>query len=249
MSHIDRKSLKRPDTFQREARHAGQILRERWPLALGAVVLLVVLVAGGAWWQNRSADRQAEAAAAVAAAVARYEGTDPTSFSAGTPTADSARAALPALRELAATYQGTDAGATAQLYVAHALLKTGDARAAAQAYQAALAVAPNDLARAAARLGLGHAELSQGNPAAAIDAWKPLAEGDGPLRAMALLDLGRAYEAAGKTEEARKAYADGTAVLKGDRRAATGRTAQLAEERLAALGGAPAAAGASPAAK
>lgn len=248
MSHIARKTLKKPDAFQREARHVGQLLAERWPLVLGAVVLLVALVGGTAWWRARTADREAKAAAALTAAIAQYEGSESGRLGGGVPTEASARAALPALRDLAADHAGTDAGATAQLYVAHALLKTGDAKGAEGVYEAAMAVAPNDLAKAAARLGLGHARLAQGNAAGAVEAWKPLAEAGSPFRAVALLDLGRAYEALGQANRARQAYADGTAALKGDRPAARSRTAELAEERLAALGGAPAGA-ASPAAK
>ncbi|HEX7124647.1 MAG TPA: tetratricopeptide repeat protein [Thermodesulfobacteriota bacterium] len=244
MSRIDRKSLRRPDAFQREVRHVGRALAERWPLALGVVVLVAALVGGGAWWRDRAADREARAAAAVAAAIAQYQGSDP---AAGGPTPESARAALPALREAAARFSGTDAGAMASLYVGHALLRSGDARGAEAAYQAAMAVAPNELAEAAARLGLGHARLAAGNAAGAVEAWTPLVEGDGPLRGVALLDLGRAYEALGQKEAARKAYADGTAALGGNGSAAGSRTVQLAGERLAALGGAPAPAASPPA--
>jgi tetratricopeptide (TPR) repeat protein len=247
---LDRKALRKPDLFQRETRHLGEVLLDRWPLVASLAVLLAVIVAGGLWWQSRTERREAEAAAVVAAAVATFEGAGPN----GQPMPDTdpaaaAREALPALRAAAARYQGTEASATAQLYVAHALLETGDGKGAEGAYDGALATAPNDLARDAARLGLGHARLAQGNAEGAVTAWRPLAEGQGPYRALVLLDLARAYEALNRPEDARKAYADGIAALRAGQAGATaGRTLALAEERLAALGGSPTVA-ASPAAR
>jgi tetratricopeptide (TPR) repeat protein len=250
-TRIDRKTLKQPDRFQREARHLGQVMRDRWPIALGAALLVAALLAAGLWWQARAERREAEATGALAAAVATFEGRGRPGGApnaAGDP-AESAKAALPALRQVASDYQGTEAGATAQLFVAHALLRSGDARGAEAAYQAALALAPNDLARDAARLGLGHARLRQGNAAGAVESWRPLAEGSGAYHAVARLDLARAYEALGRPEEAKKAYADGTSALRAERAAGRGRVVALAEERLAALGGGGEPAGGPPAAK
>jgi tetratricopeptide (TPR) repeat protein len=249
-TRIDRKTLKQPDRFQREARHLGHVVRDRWPIALGAALVVAALLAAGLWWQARAERREAEATGALAAAVATFEGRRP--GGAANPAADpaeNAKAALPALRQIAADYQGTGAGATAQLFVAHALLRSGDARGAEAAYQAAIALAPNDLARDAARLGLGHARLRQGNAAGAVETWTPLAEGSGAYHAVARLDLARAYETLGKPEEAKKAYADGTAALRAERPAGGGRTLALAEERLSTLGGGVEPAGGPPAAK
>ncbi len=238
MSRIDRKSLKGPDAFQRDTAYAARWLTTHWPAVVGVAVVVAGLLLGGALWRARAERREADAAARLAAAIRLFEGAE-SADQAGDP-ARAATAALPLLRDVATAFRGTEAGATARLYVAHALLRAGDPKGAEGAYEAALAVARHELEREAARYSLGHARLAQGNAEGAIEAWRPLTEHAGPYQGLAWLDLARAQERLGRTEEARKAYAAGKEALRGDPRMAA-----LAEERLTALGGAPA--GAAPA--
>lgn len=232
MSRLSRKSLKGPDSFQRETAYAARWLSAHWPWAVGVAVVLLGLLVGGTLWRAYSERREAEAASRLAAAIRMFEGGE----AAGQPgdPSRSAAAALPLLRDVATAYGGTESGATAQLYVAHALLRAGDPKGAEAAYEAALAVAPHELAREAARYGLGHARLARGNAEGAIEAWRPLTDRPGPYQGLAWLDVARAQEKLGRTEEARTAYAAGREALRGGSRIAT-----LADERLAALGGAP----------
>lgn len=240
MSRIDRKSLKGPDAFQRETVYAARWLTTHWPAAVGAVVVVVGLLAGGALWRADTERREADAAARLAAAIRLFEGAE--SAGQAGDAALSATAALPLLRDVATTFRGTNAGATAQLYVAHALLRAGDPKGAEEAYGAALAAAPHELAREAARYGLGHARVAQGNAEGAIEAWRPLTERAGPYQGLAWLDLARAQETLGRMEEARKAYVAGKEALRDGPRLGA-----LAEERLAELGGAPVRAAPAPA--
>src|SRR5581483_3748162 len=105
MARIDRKTLKGPDRFQREATHAARWIAGHWPVAVGLAVVLLVALVGTVLWHAYAERREAEAAARLTAAVRVFEGgeaagSDGRSRSGGDP-ALWAQAALPLLRDVA----------------------------------------------------------------------------------------------------------------------------------------------------
>lgn len=118
-------------------------------------------------------------------------------------------AALPKLKAAAEAYPDTTAGITARYHYASSLAALGRPDEALQAFDEVAARAGNEgLYGRMARLGKADALLRAGRHEQAIATWKELASStDEALPKDAILmELGKAYQAAGNTDEARKTF-------------------------------------------
>jgi tetratricopeptide (TPR) repeat protein len=167
---------------------------------------------------NRAHDMLAEAMVVLDAQVIPREPLDPKS---PTPPAaamqgtgafetEEARlqAAVPKLKAAADTYPDTQPGITARYHLAGALASLGKHDEAAQAYDDVIRRAGDNLYGRMARLGKAEEQGRAGQLDAAIATYKELSENtDGDLPADAILmQLARAYAAAGKKDEAQKTF-------------------------------------------
>jgi len=118
-------------------------------------------------------------------------------------------AALPKLKAAADAYPDTDAGVTARYHYASSLAALGKRPEAIQAFdEVVLRAGNNSLYGRMARLGKADTQVRAGQLEAAIATWKELSSStDAELPKDAILmELGKAYQASGNQEEARKAF-------------------------------------------
>ncbi|MBI2188330.1 MAG: tetratricopeptide repeat protein [Acidobacteria bacterium] len=124
-------------------------------------------------------------------------------------TAAKLNAALPKLKAAADAYPDTDAGVTARYHYASSLAALGRHDEAVKAFDEVNARAGGDsLYGRMARLGKADALVRAGQNDAAIATWKELAASSDEVlpKDAILMELGRAYQAAGNTAEARKTF-------------------------------------------
>ena len=118
-------------------------------------------------------------------------------------------AALPKLKAAADAYPETDAGITARYHYASSLAALGKNTEAIQAFDDVVSRAGgNSLYGRMAQMGKADTQARAGQLNDAIAAWKSLASStdeDLPKDAI-LMELGKAYQASGNQEEARKAF-------------------------------------------
>ncbi len=192
-----------------------------------ALILLIVVVAaavvGGVTVWRRNTDARAEQllADAMVAFNARVvpvsanptqPGEVPAAASIGATGSFSTltaklNAALPKLKTAADGYPDSDAGITARYHYASSLAAVGRHDEAVRAFdEVARRAGPDSLYGGMALFGKADAQARAGQLDAAIATWKELASSSDealPKDAI-LMELGKAYQAAGKTEEARK---------------------------------------------
>jgi TolA-binding protein len=220
MKSTERHRLKENE-FARSVAHARQTLSgRRRELTLAAIALAVVVVAlaGFAAWRGAREGRAnallatalAVAEAPVVAPAAPAPGSEPPLPRPGTFQTEQARleAALPKFLETADTYPNTDAGVTARYHAAGILNTLGRHAEAEQQYQEVVAKAGSNIYSRTARLGLAAAQAAQGKYDAAIAIYTELSRDTSaqlPLDGV-LMQLGRTYVRAGKTEEAARAF-------------------------------------------
>jgi tetratricopeptide (TPR) repeat protein len=118
-------------------------------------------------------------------------------------------AALPKLKAAADAYPDTDAGITARYHYASSLAAVGRADDAVSAFDEVVRRAgAGSLYGRMALFGKADTQAQAGQYDAAIATWKELASSSDeslPKDAI-LMELGKAYQASGKTEEARKTF-------------------------------------------
>jgi len=117
--------------------------------------------------------------------------------------------ALPKLKAAADAFPDTDAGVTARYHYASALAALGRHDEAVKAFDEVVARGGTDsLYGRMAQMGRADALVRAGQHEAAIATWKALASGtdDALPKDAILMELGKAYQAAGNTEEARKTF-------------------------------------------
>ena len=188
-----------------------------------AVVVIAGTVLGVLAWRNRQQAQGQDLLAAamvtlntavvpVTAATAPGEAPAAASIGAtGTFSTEEQKlnAALPKLRAAADAYPDTEAGITARYHLASSLASLGKHKdAIAQFDEVAKRAGADSLYGRMAQLGRADAQAQAGELDAAITTWKELAaKKDANLPEDALLmELGRAYQAKGNTEEARKTF-------------------------------------------
>jgi tetratricopeptide (TPR) repeat protein len=118
-------------------------------------------------------------------------------------------AALPKLKAAADAFPETDAGVTARYHYASSLATLGRHDEAVKAFEEVIARAgAESLYGRMAQMGKGDALVRAGQHDAAIATWKELASStDEALPKDAILmELGKAYQAAGNSDEARKTF-------------------------------------------
>jgi tetratricopeptide (TPR) repeat protein len=190
-----------------------------------ATVIVIVVVGGGVLafsaWRN-SADTRARTALAEAMVVeearvmppAPPTGTtnDPNAIGGqlpGTYPTEQAKleASLPKFQAVADAYPTSDAGVTARYHLAKNLVALGRFDEALPHYDQVIANGGGLIAKTA-RLGKAEAQMRAGKFDPAIATFKEFVDSKDPaLPAEALLmELGRAYKLAGKTEDARKTF-------------------------------------------
>jgi tetratricopeptide (TPR) repeat protein len=120
-------------------------------------------------------------------------------------------AALPKLKAAADAYPETEAGVTARYHYASSLAALGKHAEAVQAFDEVVSRAGSDsLYGRMAQMGKADTQVRAGQVNDAIATWKALASStdeDLPKDAI-LMELGKAYQASGNQEEARKAFTE-----------------------------------------
>ena len=191
------------------------------------LVLLVIAAVGGgivAWRQEDNGRAQQLLAAAMVTFNGRVvpAGTAPeqpgevpaaaTIGATGSYATEAAKlnAALPKLKAAADAYPEADAGVVARYLYASSLAALGKPEEAIQAFDEVVRRAGNNsLYSRMARMGKADTQVRAGQLEAAIVTWKELAastDEELPKDAI-LMELGKAYQASGNQEEARKAFA------------------------------------------
>jgi TolA-binding protein len=118
-------------------------------------------------------------------------------------------AALPKLQAAADAYPDSRAGITARYHYASSLSALGRSDEAIRAFDDVISRAgTNSLYGRMARLGKADTQSRAGQHQAAIASWKELADNadDALPKDAILMELGKAYQAAGNTDEAKKTF-------------------------------------------
>jgi tetratricopeptide (TPR) repeat protein len=191
-------------------------------LAAFVIFLLAVVVLGVMILRQRTANRAhdmlAEAMVVLDAQVIPREPVDPKSPTpppaamqgTGTFETEDAKlqAAAPKLKAAADAYPDTQPGITARYHLAGTLAALGKHQEAVQQYDEVIKRAGDDLYGRMARLGKAEEQSRSGQLDAAIATYQELStktDGDLPADAI-LMQLARAYAAAGKKDEAQKTF-------------------------------------------
>ena len=224
MKRTERHHLKENELAQSlaSARDYLEPRKKQISLAAFVIFLLAVVVLGVVILRqrtvNRAHDMLAEAMVVLDAQVIPREPVDPKSPTpppaamqgTGTFETEEAKlqAAAPKLKAAADAYPDTQPGITARYHLAGALAALGKHQEAVQAYDDVITRAGDDIYGRMARLGKAEEQSRSGQLDAAIATYQELStktEGDLPADAI-LMQLGRAYAAAGKKDEAQKAF-------------------------------------------
>jgi TolA-binding protein len=197
--------------------------RRKQLTTVATIVVVLALVAAGVFLYRQHANSEADEA--LAAALVAYNArvvppSDPDVAdlpesaaldNTGTFTTEAAklRAALPRLQAVVDKYPNEEAGIVARYYLASAFATLGRSDDAVKQFEEVVKTAKkDDVYHRMARLGLADAQMRAGQVDAAIASWKQLADENNPdIPADAvLLELAKAYEAKGNTDDARKTY-------------------------------------------
>ena len=216
MKTSERHRLKDNELALALGRASDAAKRNQRTLMMTAVAIGLVLVAAGGFfaWRN-TVEAKAREGLAQAMVIAEARVMAPTPAAAegaaatqtpGTYPTEKAKleAALPKFLATADTYSSSDAGKTARYQAAATLVALGRFDEAVKQYEQLTGA--GGLIGQSARLGKAQAELRAGKHDAAIATFKELSERTDtnlPKEAI-LLELARAYRAAGKNEDARK---------------------------------------------
>jgi tetratricopeptide (TPR) repeat protein len=224
MKRTERHQLKANPVAVSLAQFAEAVRRRKRRLLVGGVLgLLIAGSAGGylAWRWTREARATALLAQAIAVASAPVvppgpppadakSGTPPTLTPPGAFESEQARLEAALARYLAAAdaYPTTAAGVAARYHAAAALVALGRPRDAEAHYQRVIELAGRNIYGLMARLGLAEARLRAGRAAEAAALLRELANEQHPTLPLdaVLIQLGRAYLAAGQRAEAEQTF-------------------------------------------
>lgn len=212
----ERHRLKTNEFAIRVARVTDLFATHRDRFVLGGIVIAVLIVAGVAysWYSGNKAN---EAGALLGAAMTTPDAPivpAPTipgaTQQAGTYPTQTARAeaGVDAFQKVIDAYPTSDAAVAARYHRAAALMSLGRLPEAMQDFQAAVDTAGNSVFGPVAKLGQAEVLIALGDFEKGLQALETLAaDRDGMLPVDGvLMQLGRAYEKAGKNAEARTAY-------------------------------------------
>ena len=221
MKSTERHKLKENDFAHTVARTREMVDQRRTEVTTIAVaVIAVAVVVGGYFFWRTSRDGKSEAMLASALAVAEAPvytppppapGSPPPVQPPGTFRTDRERldAALPKLQAAADAYPNSDAGITARFHLAATLAELGRFAEAEQRYSEVIDKSGSrSIYRQTAKMGIGEAQLAQGKGDAAMTTFRELSTDTNsqlPVDGV-LMQLGRAAIAAGKSDEATRAF-------------------------------------------
>jgi TolA-binding protein len=221
MKSTDRHKLKENDfahTVARTREMVNERPREMATIAIGVLVVALALGGFAAWKASR--DAKGTTLLATALAVAEAPVVTPPPPAPGSPPPvqppgsfrterERLEAAVPLLQRAADGYPDSDAGITARYRLAASLAELGRYAEAEQRYQeVAQKAGAKSIYRYTARLGVGEAQLAQGKGDAAVTTFRDLASDTNstlPTDSV-LMQLGRAAQLAGKTDDATRAF-------------------------------------------
>ena len=219
MKRTERHRLKENEVASTVARVKEAYEQYRTPIlaAVVAVVVLVAAAAGFVAWRSQ-ADSQARAMLADAMAAERAQvtpapvpgATTPAPVPAGSYPTEKARneAALAKFVAVANAYPGSETGIAARYHAAALLSALGRLPEATARYQEVVDRAGSSVYGQMAKLGLADAHVAAGKFDEAIGVYKEMSAGkDSPLPVDGILmQLGRAYSAAGRQPDARQTF-------------------------------------------
>ena len=221
MKSTERHRLKENDFALTVARTREMVDQRRKEVATIAIAVIAVsVIVGGYFAWRASRDSKSEALLAAALTVAEAPvytppppapGSPPPVQPPGTFRTDRERleAAVPKLQAAADAYPDSEAGITARFHLAAALAEQGRFAEAEQRYTEVLQKAGGrSIYRQTAKMGVGEAQLAQGKGDAAMATFKELSTDSNtqlPVDGV-LMQLGRAAIAAGKSDEATRAF-------------------------------------------
>lgn len=221
MKSTERHKLKENEFAQSIARTRGMVEERRTEVTMIVVaVIAVALLIGGYFGWRASRDGKAETLLATALAVAEAPvftppppapGSAPPVQPPGSFRSERERleASIAPLQRAADAYPDSDAGLTARFRLAATLAELGRFPEAEQRYQEVIQKAgQKSIYHHTARLGAGEAQLAQGKGEAAVETFKQIAADTNsslPVDGV-LMQLGRAAMAAGKKDEATRAF-------------------------------------------
>lgn len=218
MKRTERRHLKENEVASTVARVQDFYEQYRVPVlaAATAVAVVVVGVGGFTMWRSQTDSRSREMlAGAMVVEQARVAptpapGAPPAAPpEGGFPSAQArSEAALAKFMAVANTYPSTDAGIAARYHAAAMMSALGRNAEAVQRYKEVVERAGNSIYGQMAKLGLADADVAAGKFDSAIAAYRELAgaaNGQLPVDGV-LIQLGRAYDAAGKTGEAHRTF-------------------------------------------
>jgi TolA-binding protein len=221
MKSTERHKLKENDFAHTVARTREMVeQRRKEVMTVVIAVIAVTAVIGGYLTWRASRDGKAQTLLASALTVAEAPvytppppapGSPPPVQPPGTFRSDRERldAALPKLQAAADAYPDTEAGITARFRLAATLAELGRFAEAEQRYQEVIQKSGSrSIYRQTAKLGIGEAQLAQGKGDAAIATFKELTTDTNSTLPVdgVLMQLGRAAIAAGKSDEATRAF-------------------------------------------
>jgi TolA-binding protein len=220
MKSTERHKLKENDFVRTVAvaRDAIAARKRDITIAIVAVIVAVVAIGGYVWWRqaNRSHANEllAQALAVYDSPVVPIAAPAPGSPAPlpqpGTFTTEQEKlqAALPKFTEAAAEYPKTRAGIVARFHEASILAALGKYAEAEKQYQTVIDQGSGTIYASTARLGLADAQVAQKKYDDAINIYTELSrDPNSPIPVdSVLMQLGRAYEGAGRKEEAARTF-------------------------------------------
>jgi TolA-binding protein len=218
MKRTERHRLKENEVASTVARAKETYEHYHTPILAAGIVILVVIIGVAAFvtWRSQTDSRSREmladamTVAQTRVAPAPVPGAAPAPMPAGGFPTEQARdeAALARYMALADEYPSTDAGLEARYHAAATLTVLGRYGEAEQRYQEVIAKAGTSVYGQMAKLGIADTEVASGKFDNAIATYRGLvtsSTGDLPVDGI-LMQLAHAYEAAGKTGDARQAF-------------------------------------------
>jgi len=221
MKSTERHKLKENEFAYTVARTRDMVQQRQREITLAASIIVAAIVLVGGFFMYRSTrNEKANTLLASALAVAEAQVVTPPPPAPGSPPPvqppgtfktdrDRLEAAIPRLQQAADAYPNTEAGITARYRLAASLAELGRYAEAEQRFtEVVQKTAQKDIYHDTARLGLGEAQLAQGKGDAAMATFRDLSSDTNsklPVDGV-LMQLGRAALAAGKKDDATRAF-------------------------------------------
>src|SRR5215831_7069154 len=221
MKSTERHKLKENEFAYTVARTRDMMQQRQREITLAASIIVAAVVLLGGFFMYRSTrNENANTLLASALAVAEAQVVTPPPPAPGSPPPvqppgtfrtekDRLDAAVPRLQHAADAYPNTEAGITARYRLAASLAELGRYAEAEQRFNEVVQkTSQKDIYHDTARLGLGEAQLAQGKGDAAMATFRDLSSDTNsklPVDGV-LMQLGRAALAAGKKDDATRAF-------------------------------------------